>query len=123
MGDTMEESFQKFLKMRERQNRVIKNPGYEEVFKINGKLKLDERVEMNPPRGEFKDSEDLISRYIYIYEGEPVGYIDAYRVNGNSMALSELKMAIDPEFRGRKITKVLLEEIGKLVKEKGVRRF
>ena len=79
----------------------------------------DDEKKLLSPRGKFIDSPNLIYRYNHLVNGKSVGFIEVYKLNGNSNTTGYITLAIAPKYRSKGISYILIKKAIDGCKSKG----
>ena len=131
---------QRLAKMKQ----IVKNPNYDEVYRIIQSLKPEEKNFLYPESfGEFKEPKFLIARQLYYALPNnitserlsqlpeeiicqirlPVGFADATLMNPRNTSVAYLFVAISPQFRKKYISPVLIKQIINDLQKKEIKKL
>jgi ribosomal protein S18 acetylase RimI-like enzyme len=95
---------------------------YQDSLSVYNSLNKDEKLYV-APRGRFVDSPSLVYRYVYKVNNKAVGFIEIYKYNGKSKTTGFASIAVSPKFRGKGISKILLDNAIKNLKSLGYKKL
>ena len=140
----LETQFQMEQKRIAMMNKIVKNPNYDEVYRIVQSLKSEEKNYLYPESyGEFVEPKFLVARQLYfllpnnISSEElsqmseemikqirlPVGFADAFLLNPVTTSIAHLFVAISPNFRKKYISPILINNIIRDLKRKNFQKL
>lgn len=91
-------------------NIPYKNSLYEDALYVYNNLS-DSDKQLVSPNGKFVDSPYLVSRRIKYINSQPVGFCEAYRLNGTSTTSAFIIIAVLNEYRGYNIASELIRQV------------
>jgi hypothetical protein len=83
--------------------------GYSDAKSVYDSLS-DKDKKLVSPSGRFVDSPALVYRYVHKVDNAVAGFIDCYKYNGSSSISAFIVYAISLRFRGKGISKILLDK-------------
>lgn len=96
--------------------------GYSDAKRIYDSLS-DEDKKFVSPNGRFVDSPALAYRYIHKVGKDVAGFIDCYKYNGKSTTSAFIVYAVSSKFRGKGISKILLDKAVVGCRAKGYKKL
>ena len=98
--------------------KISLHENFNDSLSVYNQLSDDEKKLLSP-RGKFIDSPNLIYRYNHLVNGKSVGFIEVYKLNGNSNSTGFITLAIAPKYRSKGISYVLIKKAIDGCKSKG----
>ena len=98
--------------------KISLHENFNDSLSVYNQLSDDEKKLLSP-RGKFIDSPNLIYRYNHLVNGKSIGFIEVYKLNGNSNSTGFITLAIVPKYRSKGISYILIKKAIDGCKSKG----